>query len=49
MSIGERVRVFGTVTVQSGAFASSISSGFALQDESAGIYVVDADHAFRPG
>jgi hypothetical protein len=31
MSIGERVRVSGTVTVQSGALVSSISSGFALQ------------------
>ncbi len=49
MSIGERVRVSGTVTVQSGAFASSISSGFAVQDDSAGIYVVDADHAFNLG
>ncbi len=49
MSIGERVRVSATVTVQSGAFASSISSGFALQDDSAGIYVVDADHAFNLG
>jgi len=49
MSIGERVRVSGTVTVQSGALASSISSGFALQDDSAGIYVVDADHAFNLG
>lgn len=49
MSIGERVRVSGTVTVQSGAFASSISSGFAIQDDSAGIYVVDADHAFNLG
>ena len=49
MSIGERVRVSATVTVQSGAFASSISSGFALQDDSAGIYVVDADQAFNLG
>jgi len=49
MSIGERVRVSGTVTVQSGAFASSISSGFAVQDDSAGIYVVDAVHAFNLG
>ena len=47
--IGERVRVSGTVTVQSGAFSSSISSGFAVQDDSAGIYVVDADHAFNMG
>jgi len=49
MSIGEPVRVTGTVTVQSGAFASSISSGFAVQDDSAGIYVVDANHAFELG
>jgi DNA/RNA endonuclease YhcR with UshA esterase domain len=49
MSIGEPVRVSGTVTVQSGTFASSISPGFAVQDNSAGIYVVDAKHAFKLG
>ena len=49
MSMGEPVRVSGTVTVQSGAFASSNSSGFAVQDESAGIYVLDSDHAFKLG
>jgi DNA/RNA endonuclease YhcR with UshA esterase domain len=49
MSMGEPVRVSGTVTVQSGAFASSISSGFAVQDDSAGIYVVDSNHAFKLG
>ena len=38
---GKKVRVSGTVTVQSGAYSSSISSGFAIQDETAGIYVVD--------
>lgn len=49
MSIGEPVRVSGTVTVQSGAFGSSSSSGFAVQDESAGIYIVDSIHAFKLG
>jgi DNA/RNA endonuclease YhcR with UshA esterase domain len=49
MPIGEPVRVSGTVSVQSGAFASSISSGFALQDDSAGIYVLDSNHAFKLG
>ena len=49
MSTGELVRVTGIVTVQSGAFASSISTGFAVQDESAGIYVVDSNHAFKLG
>jgi len=49
ISTGQSVRVAGTVTAQSGAFASSISSGFALQDASAGIYVVDAGHAFKLG
>jgi DNA/RNA endonuclease YhcR with UshA esterase domain len=49
MSMGEPVRVFGTVTVPSGAFASSISSGFALQDDTAGIYVLDSNHAFKLG
>ena len=48
-SIGEEVRVSGIVTVQSGAFASSMSSGFALQDESAGIYVLDSSHEFKLG
>ncbi len=48
-SIGEPVRVSGTVTVQSGAFASSISSGFAVQDDSAGIYVLDSNYAFKLG
>lgn len=49
MSIGKRVRVSGTVMVQSGAFASSISSGFAVQDDSAGIYVLDSNHDFKLG
>ncbi len=48
-SIGEPVRVSGTVTVQSGAFASSISSGFAVQDDSAGIYVLNSNLAFKLG
>ena len=49
MSMGASVRVSGNVTVHSGAFASSISSGFALQDDSAGIYVLDSNHAFKLG
>ena len=43
------VRVSGTVTVQSGAYASSISTGFAIQDETAGIYVIDDAHSYRLG
>lgn len=46
---GDVVHVEGTVTVQSGAFASSIASGFALQDETAGIFVLDAHHEFGLG
>ena len=49
MSLGAPVRVSGTVSVQSGAFAASISHGFALQDDSAGIYVLDSNHAFKLG
>ena len=49
MSMGESVLVSGTVTVQSGAFASSISFGFAVQDHSAGIYVVDTSYDFEMG
>ena len=44
---GAAVRVTGIVTVQSGAFASSLSTGFAIQDRSAGIYVLDT--AFELG
>ena len=46
---GKTVRVSGTVTVQSGAYASSISSGFAIQDETAGIYVIDDTHSYKLG
>lgn len=46
---GKTVRVSGTVTVQSGAFAASISPGFAIQDETAGIYVIDAAHTYQLG
>ena len=46
---GAAVRVTGTVTVQSGAFASSLSAGFAIQDGTAGIYVLDTEHAFDLG
>ncbi len=46
---GTVVIVTGTVTVPSGAFASSLSTGFAIQDETAGIYVLDAAHDFALG
>ena len=46
---GKKVRVSGTVTVQSGAFASSVSSGFAIQDETAGIYVIDEALSYQLG
>lgn len=46
---GKTIRVSGTVTVQSGAYASSISSGFAIQDQTAGIYVIDDTHSYQLG
>ncbi len=46
---GSVVRVTGIVTVQSGAFASSLSTGFAIQDGTAGIYVLDTEHDFELG
>ena len=46
---GAVVRVTGIVTVQSGAFASSLSTGFAIQDRTAGIYVLDTAHAVELG
>lgn len=49
MTTGEVVCVSGIVTVQSGAFASSISSGFVIQDDTAGIYVLDTNHVFKMG
>ncbi len=49
LAIGEVVSVTGTVTVQSGAFASSLSAGFAIQDRTAGIYVLDQGHSFELG
>ena len=39
----------GIVTVQSGAFASSLTTGFAIQDGTAGIYVLDTEHSFELG
>ena len=48
-TIGEAVRVTGTVTVPSGAFAASLSTGFAIQDGTAGIYVLDSAHTFALG
>ena len=46
---GEAVRVTSIVTVQSGAFASSLVAGFAIQDGTAGIYVLDTEHSFELG
>lgn len=43
------VAVTGIVTVPSGAFASSLSTGFAIQDQTAGIYVLDTQHTFELG
>lgn len=45
----EPVAVIGIVTVPSGAFASSLSTGFAIQDGTAGIYVLDTEHKFGLG
>jgi DNA/RNA endonuclease YhcR with UshA esterase domain len=39
---GSEVTVQGTVTVPSGAFSSSTPFGYALQDNGAGIYIVDS-------
>ncbi len=47
--LGSTVGVTGIVTVQSGAFASSLSPGFAIQDGTAGIYVLDTEHDFELG
>ena len=49
LTSGQTARVTGIVTVPSGAFASSISTGFAIQDSTAGIYVLDAAHSFKLG
>ena len=49
LTSGQTARVTGIVTVPSGAFASSISTGFAIQDSTAGIYVLDAAHSFELG
>ncbi|MEM0911576.1 MAG: hypothetical protein AAGJ37_11405 [Pseudomonadota bacterium] len=46
---GEVVEVNGIVTVPSGAYASAISSGFAIQDDSAGIYIIDNTQDFLVG
>jgi len=46
---GETVKVTGVVAVQSGAYASAISSGFAIQDDTAGIYIIDDTENFQLG
>lgn len=47
MSPGTMVRLLGKVSVPSGAFVSSTPYGFALQDDTAGIYVVDKRYPAR--
>jgi DNA/RNA endonuclease YhcR with UshA esterase domain len=42
MPLGSEVTIQGTITVASGTFSSSIPFGYALQDNTAGIYVVDS-------
>lgn len=42
MPLGTKVRLLGTVTVPSGAFASSTPFGYAMQDSTAGIYVIES-------
>lgn len=42
MPIGSWVTVQGTVTVASGSFASSSPLGYAIQDRSSGIYIMDS-------
>lgn len=39
---GEEVTIQGTITVASGTFSSSTPYGYALQDNTAGIYVIDS-------
>lgn len=39
---GAELTIEGTVTVASGLFASSIPYGFAIQDDTGGIYVIDS-------
>jgi hypothetical protein len=46
---GRSVTVTGSVTVPSGAFSSSITSGFAIQDSSAGIYINDSSSSVEVG
>ncbi len=42
LPIGSKVTVEGTVTVASGIFSSSIPFGYAVQDKTSGIYIVDS-------
>ncbi len=42
LPLGAEVTIQGTVTVASGTFASSLPFGYALQDSTAGIYIIDS-------
>ncbi|MBL4708379.1 MAG: hypothetical protein JKY48_08090 [Flavobacteriales bacterium] len=42
LSIGSEVRIQGTISVASGNFFSSTPFGYALQDNTAGIYIIDS-------
>jgi len=41
LPIGSEVRIQGTISVASGIFASSTPFGYAIQDHTAGIYIID--------
>jgi hypothetical protein len=41
LSIGSEVRIQGTISVASRNFSSSTPFGYALQDNTAGIYIID--------
>ena len=47
LPLGSKVKVTGTVTVASGTFESSNPKGFAIQDSTAGIYIVDSANIFK--
>lgn len=53
LSQGSVVTIQGTITVASGTFSSSTPYGYALQDNTAGIYVIDSippiDGEFKSG
>lgn len=47
--VGAEVNIHGIVTVPSGLFRSSLPRGFAIQDATAGVYVIDSVHHFQTG